>query len=88
VEDRRRHEERLVREYHRALVPAGWATYPFDECFSDYRRYAYAGYLMAVRRLDDGGAHGARGTRCFPPWPVANAAQIIDLESHDLIDSE
>lgn len=87
VEDRRRHEERLVREYHRALVAGGVGDYPFDECFSDYRRYAYAGYLMAV------GAsmmveRTARGDEMFLTMARRHAAQIIDLESHDLIDSE
>jgi hypothetical protein len=84
VEDRRRHEERLVREYHDALVAGGVADYSFDACFTDYRRYAYAGYLMAV------GAsmmveRTPRGDEMFLAMARRHAAQIIDLRSHDLI---
>jgi aminoglycoside/choline kinase family phosphotransferase len=84
VEDRRRHEENLVREYHRALVAGGVGHYSFDDCFRDYRRYAYAGYLMAV------GAsmmveRTQRGDEMFLTMARRHAAQIIDLASHDLI---
>jgi hypothetical protein len=87
VEARRRHEERLVAEYHRALVAGGVSGYSFDDCFTDYRRYAYAGYLMAV------GAsmmveRTARGDEMFLTMARRHAAQIIDLESHDLIPTD
>jgi aminoglycoside/choline kinase family phosphotransferase len=84
VDDRRAHEERLVREYHDALVAGGVDGYSFDDCFTDYRRYAYAGYLMAV------GAsmmveRTARGDEMFLTMARRHAAQIVDLESHTLI---
>jgi aminoglycoside/choline kinase family phosphotransferase len=87
VEDRRFHEKRLVREYHDALVAAGVSGYSFDDCFTDYRRYAYAGYLMAV------GAsmmveRTVRGDEMFLTMARRHAAQIVDLESYDLIHSE
>jgi len=85
VDDRRRHEERLVREYHDALVAGGVRDYTFDDCFRDYRRYAYAGYLMAV------GAsmmveRTARGDEMFLTMARRHAAQIVDLRSHELLD--
>lgn len=84
VDDRRRHEETLVREYHEALVAGGVDDYSFDECFSDYRRYAYAGYLMAV------GAsmmveRTARGDEMFLAMARRHAAQIDDLRSYELV---
>jgi hypothetical protein len=84
VDDRRRHEERLVREYHDALVAGGVRGYSFDDCFTDYRRYAYAGYLMAV------GAsmmveRTARGDEMFLAMARRHAVQIVDLRSHELI---
>lgn len=87
VEDRRRHEERMVREYHGALVAGGVDDYSFDDCFTDYRRYAYAGYLMAV------GAsmmveRTARGDEMFLTMARRHAAQIVDLGSHELIDTD
>jgi hypothetical protein len=39
--DRRAHEHDLVREYHRALSARGVTGYPWDYCWTDYRRYAY-----------------------------------------------
>jgi hypothetical protein len=73
-----------VRDYHAALVAGGVEGYPFDACFADYRRYAYAGYLMAV------GAsmmveRTARGDEMFLTMARRHAAQIVDLESHALI---
>jgi hypothetical protein len=84
VDDRRRHEERLVGEYHDALVAGGVEGYSSDACFADYRRYAYAGYLMAV------GAsmmveRTARGDEMFLTMARRHAAQIDDLRSHELI---
>jgi aminoglycoside phosphotransferase (APT) family kinase protein len=84
VDDRREHEERLVREYHRALMARGVDGYSFDQCFADYRRYAYAGYLMAV------GAsmmveRTARGDEMFLAMARRHAAQIDDLRSYELI---
>jgi aminoglycoside/choline kinase family phosphotransferase len=84
VPDRRRHEEALVRQYHEALVAGGVTGYSFDDCFTDYRRFAYAGYLMAV------GAsmmveRTERGDEMFLAMARRHAAQIIDLQSHELI---
>jgi aminoglycoside/choline kinase family phosphotransferase len=84
VDDRRRHEERLVRAYHRALVAQGVDAYSFDQCFADYRRYAYAGYLMAV------GAsmmveRTTRGDEMFLAMARRHAAQVDDLRSYELI---
>jgi hypothetical protein len=84
VEDRRRHEERLVAVYHDALVAGGVGHYSFDACFTDYRRYAFAGYLMAV------GAsmlveRTARGDEMFLAMARRHAAQIVDLRSDELI---
>jgi aminoglycoside phosphotransferase (APT) family kinase protein len=36
VEDRRAHEERLVRRYHAGLVAGGVTDYSFDDCWNDY----------------------------------------------------
>jgi hypothetical protein len=84
VDDRRCHEEELVRAYHQALVAGGVSGYSFDDCFTDYRRYAYAGYLMAV------GAsmmveRTRRGDEMFLTMARRHAAQVADLGSHELI---
>jgi hypothetical protein len=84
VDDRRAHEERLVAQYHAALVAGGVTDYSFERCFTDYRRYAFAGYLMAV------GAsmmveRTERGDEMFLAMARRHAAQIIDLASHELL---
>lgn len=47
LEDRRDHEEDLVRHYHERLLAAG-GDLAWDECWAGYRRYAYDGLIMAV----------------------------------------
>lgn len=84
VEDRRRHEDDLVRHYHSSLRARGVEGYGWDECWTDYRRYAYAGYLMAV------GAsmmveRTARGDDMFMAMASRHAAQVDDLASDDLL---
>jgi streptomycin 6-kinase len=84
VEDRRRHEMGLLREYHGRLVADGVSGYSWDDCVTDYRRYAYAGYLMAV------GAsmmveRTERGDEMFMAMAGRHAAQVIDLESQAIL---
>jgi len=81
---RRAHEEALVREYHERLVAGGVAGYGWDDCFTDYRRHAYAGYIMAV------GAsmlveRTARGDEMFLTMARRHAAQVEDLEAAALL---
>ena len=42
------HEEVLVARYHAELLGRGVAGYDWDRCWYDYRRFAFAGFLMAV----------------------------------------
>jgi aminoglycoside/choline kinase family phosphotransferase len=84
VEDRRAHEDDLVRTYHRAIVDAGVAGYSWDECWADYRRGSWSGVFMAVfaammvERTD-------RGDDMFLTMLERHGAQVADLESVDLI---
>jgi aminoglycoside phosphotransferase (APT) family kinase protein len=83
-EDRRAHEEELLREYHGRLGASGVEGYPWDQLHTDYRRYAYAGYIMAV------GAsmlveRTARGDEMFLAMARRHAAQIEDLGSEALL---
>lgn len=47
-EIRAAHEEDLVREYHDSLRAGGVVDYPLDQAWTDYRRFAFSGFLMAV----------------------------------------
>ena len=86
-EQRRVHEEDLVREYHDRLRAGGVADYSWDNCMTEYRRYAYAGYVMAV------GAsmlveRTARGDEMFLTMARRHAAQVEDLGSASLLDAD
>ena len=48
TEDRRGHEQRLVREYHEALAAAGVRGFDWEECWEGYRRASFLGIVMTV----------------------------------------
>ena len=48
TQDRRLHEESLVRDYHATLIREGVKDYPWEDCWRHYRQYAFAGFHMAV----------------------------------------
>jgi aminoglycoside phosphotransferase (APT) family kinase protein len=47
VEDRRTHEQDLVRDYHQRMLAAN-VTLSWDDLWSQYRRYTVAGLIMAI----------------------------------------
>ncbi|MGV3759691.1 MAG: phosphotransferase family protein [Actinomycetota bacterium] len=83
AEDRRAHEEALVRAYHEALTEAG-VDYPWDRCWEAYRLGTFAGLIMAVgasmlvERTD-------RGDAMFMAMASRHAQHILDLEAIDLL---
>ncbi len=86
-EQRRAHETDLVRSYHEQLVAGGVTGYPWNDCLTEYRRHAYAGYVMAV------GAsmlveRTARGDEMFLTMACRHAAQVEDLDAAALLDAD
>jgi Phosphotransferase enzyme family len=47
-EDRRKCEASIVREYHQRLLAAGVSAYSWSDCWTDYRRGTFAGFLVTV----------------------------------------
>lgn len=84
ADDRRRHEEALVRGYHRGLLAAGVAGYGWDDCWTAYRRGTWSGLLMAVgaamlvRRTE-------RGDRMFLAMASRHARHALDLDAVEVI---
>jgi aminoglycoside phosphotransferase (APT) family kinase protein len=76
-DDRRAHEEALMREYHRGLVASG-VDLAWDTCWDDYRRYSFGGLVMAiaasmlVERTD-------RGDDMFMTMASRHSTQALDL---------
>lgn len=83
-EDRRAHEDHLVRDYFDKLVAAGVAGYSWDRCWTDYRRHTWAGLSMAIfasmqaRRTE-------RGDRMFMAMADRHAKHALDLDAASVI---
>jgi hypothetical protein len=84
LEDRRDHEEALVRLYYDELVAQGVASLSWEQCWEGYRRQTFAGIgmvvvaTMMVERTE-------RGDEMFMTWLGRNAQQILDLDAMSLL---
>lgn len=85
VEHRRAHERDLVAAYHERLTAEG-AGLSFDDCWAGYRRYAFAGLMMAivasilVERTE-------RGDRMFVTMANRHGRHALDLDAAALLPS-
>ena len=86
-EQRRAHEQALLRSYHAALLARGVAGYPFEHCFDDYRLsflepFARMFVLLLGGHAEKGHTRPAEVMRKF----VRNAAHAaLDLDAGDLL---
>jgi hypothetical protein len=84
VDDRRAHEEELVRLYHDELMAQGVSSLSWEQCWDGYRRQCFPGILMTVvapmlvQRTE-------RGDQMFMTWLARNAQQILDLDALSLL---
>lgn len=84
VEDRRAHEEELLRAYHDELVRLGVRDLSWEDCFREYRRQAFGGVLMAIAasmlvvRTD-------RGDDMFMTTLARHCQQVLDLDALELL---
>jgi hypothetical protein len=84
-EIRRANEERLVRDYHAALVAAGVSSYTFAACWDDYSRSLLSALLTTIF----GAMYGVRterGDRMFELMGSRHARQILDLGADRFLD--
>jgi hypothetical protein len=83
-DDRRANEERIVREYHDALVAAGVDGYSWEQCWDEYGR----SLLSALMTTIFGAMYGVRserGDRMFVIMGGRHARQILDLGVDSLL---
>lgn len=83
-EDRRAHEERLVRIYHAELVRHGLVDLTWQECWDSYRWGAFSGVLM-VLAASTIVSQTERGDELFLTMLRRHIAQIRDLGSAELL---
>ncbi len=83
-EDRRAAETEIVRAYHQAITAAGVERYPFERCWNDYRRGAFAGFVvtviasMVVQRTE-------RGDEMFTAMARRHSRHALDLGADELL---
>ena len=83
IDVRRTEEEALVRRYQTTLASHG-ITYPWDDCWTAYRRFAFSGIVMAI------GAsmlveRTPRGDEMFCTLTTRHAQHAADLDSLALL---
>lgn len=84
VEDRRAHEEELIRSYHDELVAYGITAMTAQEAWEGYRLATFHGIVMTiaasmvVERTE-------RGDDMFMTWLARNAQQVLDLDALALL---
>jgi hypothetical protein len=84
TEDRRAHEQELLREYHDALLGHGVRGLSWEECWEGYRRASFLGLVMTiapavlVQRTE-------RGDEMFMASFARYAQQVLDLQALELL---
>ncbi len=81
---RRRHEADLVRLYYDRLIASGVDSLSWNECWTQYRRYAFAGLVMAIA-ASMLVMRNARGDEMFIAMAQRHGRQALDLESEKLL---
>ncbi|HTZ88198.1 MAG TPA: phosphotransferase [Solirubrobacteraceae bacterium] len=86
TDDRRAHERELLGSYHEALLAEGIdaETLPWELCWEEYRRHAFAGVLMAIiaPMLVE---RTPRGDEMFMTMLARHAQHALDLEAEELL---
>jgi len=85
VEDRRAHEEELLRAYHDTLLAHGVEGFSWEACWDGYRLQAFHGVLMAIA-ASMLVVRTERGDDMFMTSLARGAQQILDLDALDLLD--
>jgi aminoglycoside phosphotransferase (APT) family kinase protein len=83
-EVRRPIERELVRAYHDALLTGGVRDYAFEQCWSDYRRGAFAGFAVTVVASVIV-QETARGNDMFTVMARRHARHALDLGSAEFL---
>ena len=83
-ETRRQEEERLVRAYWEQLCARGVGSFPWDDCWRDYRHMTFAGVVMAVVASQIV-VQTERGDDMFVAMAQRHGRHALDLEAQRLL---
>ena len=84
VDDRRAGEERIVRDYHRALCDSGVADFGWAECWEAYRQASFFGFATAVF-ASMGVARTERGDRLIATMARRHATHALDMGAEEFL---
>lgn len=84
LEDRRAHEEELLRAYHEVLIAQGVEGFDWAACWEGYRHQTFHGVLMAVA-ASMLVVRTERGDDMFMTSLARGAQQVLDLDALDLL---
>ncbi len=84
VEERRAHEEELVKLYHETMLASGVTDFSWGKCWDQYRANSFAGFMMAVlaSMLVE---RTARGDEMFLTMARRHGQQILDLDAEEFL---
>jgi hypothetical protein len=83
-EIRRAVERDILRDYHGALVCAGVPDFAFEQCWTEYRRAAFAGFgLTVVAAMTV--VQTPRGDRMFTAMARRYARHALDVEAREFM---
>ena len=85
-EIRAANEERLLREYHRAVVAAGVKDYSFDQCWEDYRVTVMFCLTYPVISCGSIDLANERGMELATKMLRRSLSAIRDLKANDVLD--
>lgn len=85
VEDRREHEQMLVREFYDELVAQGLADFTFEQCWRGYRWMAFYGIMLAVV-APLMVTETERGDTMFLTMLKRHCQHVLDIDSLGLLD--
>lgn len=85
LEDRRKHEEDLVRLYHEGMTGRG-IDLPWDELWWQYRRHTTSGLVMAIGASQVVGQTD-RGDEMFVAMAQGAGRHALDLDFEDTLES-
>jgi len=81
---RRTYEERIVEEYYEAMCDGGIRGYGWKDCWTDYRRGTFAGFLVTVIAAPMV-EQTERGDEMFTAMAKRHARHALDLDADEFL---